>query len=46
VSINASSQSLDETYVRSKLIPSIKDELKKASLRGDFLMSERGLRAT
>jgi len=46
VSINASSQSLDETYVRSKLIPSIKSELKKASLRGDFLMSERGLRAT
>jgi phage-related protein len=46
VAINASSQSLDETYIRTKLIPSVKEEFKKASLRGDFLMSDRGLRRT
>jgi phage-related protein len=46
VAINASSQSLDETYIRTKLIPAVKDEFKKASLRGDFLLSDRGLRTT
>jgi len=44
MNIEASSQSLDETYIRNKLIPSIKDEMKKASLRGEFLISTRGLR--
>lgn len=42
--IDASSQSLDENYVRNKLIPSIKTELKKSSLRGEFILSDRGLR--
>jgi phage-related protein len=46
IKIEASSQSLDENYVRSKLIPAVKDEFKKASLRGDFLLSDRGLRTT
>jgi hypothetical protein len=42
--IDASAQSLDETYIRNKLIPSIKSELKKSSLRGEFVLSDRGLR--
>jgi hypothetical protein len=44
VQIDASAQSLDETFVRNKLIPSIKSELKKSSLRGEFVLSDRGLR--
>jgi hypothetical protein len=42
--IDASAQSLDETFVRNKLMPAIKTELKKSSLRGEFLLSDRGLR--
>jgi uncharacterized protein YukE len=42
--IDASSQNLDATFVRNKLIPDIKKELKDSSLRGEFLMSEKGIR--
>lgn len=44
VSINASSQSLDETYIRTKLIPTIKEEFRRASSKGDYLISNRGVR--
>jgi hypothetical protein len=44
LSIDASAQSLDDNYVRNKLIPAIKTEFKKSSLRGEFLMSDKGLR--
>jgi phage-related protein len=46
VSIEASSQSLDESFIRNRLIPSIKDEFRRASIRGEFLMSPKGLRTT
>jgi len=42
--IDASATSLDATFVRNKLIPDIKKELKDSSLRGEFLLSNRGLR--
>jgi len=45
IKIDASAQSLDENFVRNRLIPSIKDEFKRSSLRGEFLMSEKGIRA-
>jgi len=37
-------EAVDEDFVRLKLIPAVKDEFKEASLRGDFLISKRGLR--
>jgi hypothetical protein len=42
--IDASATSLDASFVRNKLIPDIKKELKDSSLRGEFLLSNRGLR--
>ena len=36
----------DESFIRQRLIPSMKKELKEASLRGEFIMSERGVRKT
>ena len=33
----------DENFVRSKLIPEIKKEIKKASLKGELLISNRGV---
>lgn len=35
---------VDENFVRSRLMPAVKKELKDSSLRGDFLISKRGLR--
>lgn len=35
---------LDGAYVRNKLMPAIKDELKKSSLKGDFILANRGIR--
>lgn len=35
---------LDETFVRQRLIPTMRDELKRASLRGDFIISAKGIR--
>ena len=37
---------LDENFVRGRLMKSIKEELKKASLQGEFLISQRGIRST
>lgn len=36
----------DESFIRQRLIPAMKKELKDASLRGEFLMSNKGLRTT
>jgi phage-related protein len=44
INIEASSQNLDSGFIRNKLIPDIKKELKESSLRGEFLLSNRGLR--
>jgi hypothetical protein len=44
IKVDASSQSLDESYVRNRLMPAVKDEFKRSSLRGEFLMSEKGVR--
>jgi hypothetical protein len=43
IRIEASAQSLDQTFVRTKLIPAIKDEFKRASNKGELLMNERGV---
>lgn len=38
-------EAIDEAFVRNRLIPAVKEDLKQSSLRGDFLMSKKGLRA-
>lgn len=35
---------LDATFIRNTLIPTIKNELRASSLRGDFVLSARGVR--
>jgi hypothetical protein len=35
---------IDESYVRTRLIPRIKDELRRASLDGAFIISGAGVR--
>jgi TP901 family phage tail tape measure protein len=37
-------QPIDEAFIKSKLIPSLKKELRDSSLRGEFIMSQKGLR--
>lgn len=37
-------QPIDENFVRNRIMPAMKDELKESSLRGDFLISQRGIR--
>ena len=34
----------DENFIRQKMIPTIKAEFKRSSLKGEFLISERGIR--
>ncbi len=34
---------LDVSFIRSKILPALKDELKKASLKGEFIISNRGV---
>jgi len=36
----------DEAFIRQKLIPAMKKELKAASVRGEFLISQKGIRET
>ena len=36
----------DETFIRQKMIPVMKRELKAASIRGEFLISNKGIRET
>lgn len=38
-------QPIDEGFVRRTLVPTVKDEMRKASLRGEFIISARGVRA-
>ena len=35
---------IDEGVIRNRVMPTVKQELKQASLRGEFIMSPRGLR--
>lgn len=43
VKIDASAQSLDENYVRNRLMPAIKSEIKKATYSGELLVNQRGV---
>lgn len=45
ITINTT-QKVDDDFIRNRLIPKIKDELRKASLKGDFLLSNKALRST
>jgi hypothetical protein len=38
-------QQLDEAFIKQRLIPSLKNELKASSLRGDFVLSAKGVRS-
>jgi hypothetical protein len=44
ITIEPGSQGLDESFVRQRLVPTIKDELRNASLKGEFILSQRGVR--
>lgn len=46
LTIEGSREKLDEAFVRTRLMPTIKNELKRSSMRGDFLLSQRGIRDT
>lgn len=35
---------MDESFVRNRMIPRIKEELKRSSLDGEFVISQRGIR--
>lgn len=35
---------MDEGFIRGKLVPAMRDELKRASLDGQFVISQRGIR--
>lgn len=43
LSIDASAQSLDENYVRNRLLPTIKKELRAATDRGELIIASRGV---
>lgn len=36
----------DESFIRQRLVPTLKKELKEASLRGEFVISNKGIRQT
>ena len=38
-------QQLDDSFIRQRLIPALKSELKASSLRGDFVLSAKGVRS-
>ena len=38
------SGSLDENFIRNRIVPTLKEELKRASLDGQFVISSRGVR--
>lgn len=37
-------QQIDESFIRQRLMPALKSELKASSLRGDFVLSAKGVR--
>lgn len=37
-------QQLDESFIRQRLMPALKSELKASSLRGEFILSAKGVR--
>jgi hypothetical protein len=38
------SQAIDETFIRQKLLPTLKNEIRNSSLRGEFMLSAKGIR--
>jgi hypothetical protein len=38
-------QQIDDAFIKQRLIPSLKNELKASSLRGDFVLSAKGVRS-
>jgi hypothetical protein len=44
VSIDLTATQLDDAFVRTKLVPRIKDEIRRASLDGSFVVSGKGIR--
>jgi hypothetical protein len=44
INVSAAGGDLSEGFIRQRIMPTIRDELKQASQRGDFVMSEKGLR--
>lgn len=38
------SEAIDDNYIRNRLIPTIKQEIRSSSLRGEFLVSSKGVR--
>lgn len=38
------SEAIDDNYIRTRLIPTIKQEIRSSSLRGEFLVSSKGVR--
>jgi len=45
ITVNTTQQ-VDQNFIRTQLMPMIKREMKEASLRGEFLISQKGIRAT
>ena len=39
------SATIDENFIRQRLVPTVREEFKKASLRGDFVLSAKGVRS-
>lgn len=44
VTIENKGQTIDASWVRDKILPTIKSELKRASLEGNFVVSSKGIR--
>jgi hypothetical protein len=44
VNIEITPTQLDDNYVRTKLVPRMKDEIRRASLDGSFVVSNKGIR--
>ncbi len=38
-------QPIDETFIRRTILPTMREEMRKASLRGEFVLSARGVKA-
>lgn len=44
VELNNEGDEIDETFIRSRLMPVMQDELRRSSLNGEFVIDERGIR--
>ena len=45
VNLKIDSQNVDDDFIRTKMVPLLKRELKRASLDGEYLFSQKGIRA-